>query len=61
MKGGNFGHYDERLSSGSAGKIGTVKRIVNHNIHLLAHYPADTLWAPIWIVYHWCWKRLSNK
>lgn len=61
MMGGNFGHHDERLSGGSEGKIGTVKRIVKHNMHLLTHYPEDTLWTPIWIVYHWCWKRLNNK
>lgn len=61
MTDGNFGLHDERLSGVSTGKIGTVKRIVKHNLRLLAHYPADTLWAPIWIVYHWCWKRLNNK
>lgn len=55
MKGGNFGHSDIKLSH-SGGKLGAVKAILTHNIHLLTHYPSDTLWAPIWIVWHKCWK-----
>lgn len=57
MLAGNFGHHDKRLSGGPSGKIGTVCRIVKHNIHLLFHYPADVLWAPVWIVWHWWWKQ----
>ena len=55
MAGGNFGHYDERLSHGK-GKMGAVLAILKHNVHLLGHYPADTLWAPVWVVWHKCWK-----
>lgn len=55
MKGGNFGHYDERLHHGE-GKLGAVKAILTHNMHLLAHYPSDVIWAPIWFVWHKCWK-----
>ena len=60
MAGGNFGFHDERLKSGAKGKKGTIQKILKHNLHLLTHYPGDTLWAPIWIVYHWCWKRLQR-
>lgn len=55
MLGGNFGHYDERLKHGG-GKLGSVIAILTHNIHLLTHYPADTLWAPVWFVWHKLWK-----
>ena len=55
MAGGNFGHYDERLSHGK-GKMRGVIAILKHNVHLLGHYPADTLWAPVWVVWHKCWK-----
>lgn len=59
MVGGNFGHHDERLkSSKQQGKLGAVKKIMKHNLHLLAHYPSEVIWAPVWIVYHWCWKRI---
>lgn len=59
MTGGNFGHHDERLKTNGkhSGKLGAVKKILKHNLHLLAHYPTEVLWAPVWIVYHWCWKR----
>lgn len=59
MCGGNFGHHDKRLSGAPSGKIGSVYRIVKHNLHLLSHYPTDVLWAPVWIVWHWGWKRVQ--
>jgi hypothetical protein len=55
MMGGNFGHHDERLKH-SGGKLGAVKAILTHNMHLLTHYPADVVWAPAWIVWHKLWK-----
>lgn len=59
MAGGNFGHHDERLkTSKKLGKFGAVKKILKHNCHLLTHYPSEVVWAPVWIVYHWCWKRI---
>jgi len=61
MRGGNFGHHDERLKH-SSGKLGAVKAILTHNMHLLAHYPSDVIWAPVWIVWHKCWKmRIQIK
>lgn len=61
MTGGNFGHHDERLvDEKTTGKMRAIKKILKHNLHLLTHYPGDTLWAPVWIVYHWCWKRLHG-
>ena len=55
MTGGNFGHHDKRLKH-SDDKIGAVKAILTHNMHLLTHYPADVIWAPVWIVWHKLWK-----
>lgn len=55
MTGGNFGHHDKRLKH-SGGKLGAVKAILTHNLHLLTHYPSDVIWAPVWIVWHKLWK-----
>ncbi|WP_170857818.1 nucleotidyltransferase family protein [Xylanibacter ruminicola] len=55
MRGGNFGHHDERLKH-SGGKLGAVKAILTHNMHLITHYPSDVIWAPVWIVWHKLWK-----
>ena len=60
MRGGNFGHHDKRLSNSPDGKIGFVWRVIKHNLHLLSHYPADVLWAPVWIVWHWVWKKTKQ-
>jgi hypothetical protein len=55
MAGGNFGHHDERLTHGG-GKWNTIKQVCRHNWHLMSHYPADVIWAPVWFVWHKCWK-----
>lgn len=59
MTGGNFGHYDKRLQHGG-GKLGAVKAILTHNLHLLVHYPSDVIWAPVWIVWHKVWKMIQK-
>ena len=55
MAGGNFGHHDQRLQHGG-GKLNTVKQVCRHNWHLMSHYPSDVVWAPVWFVWHKCWK-----
>lgn len=55
MTGGNFGHHDKRLKH-TGSKLGAVKAILTHNLHLITHYPMDTLWSPVWIVWHKMWK-----
>lgn len=60
MTGGNFGHHDERLKH-SGGKLGAVKAILTHNMHLLTHYPSDVIWSPVWIVWHKCWKLWMRR
>ncbi len=59
MAGGNFGHHDQRLTHGG-GKLNTVKQVCRHNWHLMSHYPADVIWAPVWFVWHKCWKNLQR-
>lgn len=60
MMGGNFGHHDKRLANNSSGKWSAIRKILTHNLHLLAHYPSDVIWAPIWIVYHKIWKLMNR-
>ena len=60
MMGGNFGHHDERLQNEVKGKWSAIIKILRHNLHLLTHYPSDTIWAPIWIVYHKLWKLMNR-
>lgn len=55
MRGGNFGHYDERLNHGK-GKMATFMDIVKHNLRLFRHYPTDSIWSSLWLVFHRLWK-----
>ena len=60
MQGGNFGKFDKRIKKGGKrSKLRAVSAVLQHNLHLLKHYPSDVIWAPIWIVYHWGWKKTT--
>lgn len=61
MQGGNFGHYDERLKTSKSGKLGAVSKILKHNIHLLSHYPLQTICVPIWIIFHFLFKCIITN
>lgn len=58
MRGGNFGHYDERNRFYSANDrfrrgLFTLWR----NLRYLRHYPSEVLWKPLWQIWHWCWRK----
>lgn len=55
MRGGNFGHFDDRLKHQS-GKIIVLWNMIKHNIRYLTRYPSDAMWASIWLFYHKLWK-----
>lgn len=55
MEGGNFGHYDSRINHKGGGMV-YVTNVIRHNFHIFTHYPSDTIWAPVWLVWHKCWK-----
>lgn len=59
MEGGNFGHYDKRYHERSKHK-GRGKLLLNkihNNMHLLTHYTNEVVWAPVYFVWHYFWKR----
>lgn len=51
---GNFGQTDQRYRYRKWYKL---HRFLSRSSHLLIHYPSEILWSPIWVVYHWFWKR----
>ena len=57
MAGGNFGHHDERIKKVGKGKWQSVLAILQHAMHVLRRYPSEALWMPVWMVYHFIWKR----
>ena len=58
MQNGNMGHHDHRIKRVSKNaKVQSVAASLQHTWHLATHYPSEFLWTPIWIVWHFCWKR----
>lgn len=54
---GNFGFSDTRYQYKRLFKL---RRQVAHGAHLLAHYPSEVIWTPIWLLYHWFWKKVKK-
>ena len=57
MKGGNFGQYDERgkeFKNGGMIKHGLWK--LKRVLRLVSSYPEETLWEPVFRVYHLFWR-----
>lgn len=58
MMSGNFGQADHRYQYQRLFKF---QRWLSRSSHLLIHYPSEVIWSPIWIVYHWFWKRGKKR
>ncbi len=58
MMSGNFGQADHRYQYK---RLFKVQRWLSRSSHLLIHYPSEIMWSPIWIVYHWFWKRSKKR
>ncbi|MGM9747459.1 MAG: hypothetical protein ACI3ZN_01545, partial [Candidatus Cryptobacteroides sp.] len=61
MQNGNFGHYDSRIKKLTSGKLQFLWSNIQHNWHLVTHYPSESFWAPMWLMYHFFWKRCIKK
>ena len=59
MEGGNFGHAKKRHKKHS--HKGAMMDMVRHSAHLALHYGQEALWAPVWHVYHFFWKRTLGR
>ena len=57
MAGGNFGHHDKRIRKVGKGKWQSVFANLQHAMHVLRRYPQEAIWMPVWMVYHFIWKR----
>ena len=62
MQSGNFGHHDKRVKTiGNSKRVRSLSRILQRMPHLIIHYPKEVLWAPIWLAYHFVWKRTVGR
>ena len=62
MQNGNMGHHDHRIKRVSKNaKIQSVAASLQHTWHLATHYPSEFFWTPVWIAWHFCWKRTCTR
>lgn len=57
MQAGNFGKYDKRIERNGAKGLNLLIKHTKRNMHFLTHYPSETLWSPIWKIWHWVWRK----
>ena len=62
---GNFGHFDERLSSvsgrGFYRQLSQAWRRFKRNLRFVTSYPEEVLWEPCARVWHFGWKVFCGK
>lgn len=59
MQSGNFGKLDDRYGRPTDSKARKFISTFRRSIHLLSHYPNESLWTPVYYVWHFCWKRIK--
>lgn len=56
--GGNFGRYDEYYQRAHQGSdIRLYIRNVGHLFRMVKYYPSEVMWAPVWKVGHFVWRK----
>ena len=60
MEGGNFGHFDKRINHVTKNTLGRGWQNLRKNQRYLFLYPSEVIWAPLWKVWHWCWRFKVN-
>ena len=60
LSGGNFGHYDTRISFGN-GALGHNMQRLYRDLRLAWYYPGEALSEPVFRVWHYLWRKGSNK
>ena len=62
MQSGNFGYYDVRVKEiGGHNKLRALATKLQRAPYLIKHYPMEVLWAPVWMLYHFIWKRTVGR
>ena len=58
MEAGNFGQTDLRYSY--RGRYAMQLQNIRHSAHLCFHYPSEVLWMPLWLIWHFFWKKYKK-
>ena len=60
LSGGNFGHYDTRISFGN-GAFGHNMQRLYRDLRLAWYYPAEALSEPVFRVWHYFWRKRQGS
>ena len=61
MRAGNFGQYDPRIRDNqSGGPFMLYFKNVNRLFGMVQFYPSEVLWAPVWKIWHYGWRKLKE-
>lgn len=59
MQAGNFGHHDERTKhDANESAFQRFWRLNVYSFRVYGYAYLEVLWAPIWRVKHWCWRKM---
>lgn len=62
MQSGNFGIYDKRVKKVTGPRsVRVMANKFQRAPHLILHYPIEVFWCPIWMAYHFVWKRTVGR
>ena len=57
IEGGNFGAFDPNNQHQSKTILSRGIRNMKHISKIAFDYPSEVFWAPIWKLWHWCWRK----
>lgn len=57
IEGGNFGSIDPNNQHNDETIVSRGIRNMRHISKIAFDYPSEVFWAPIWKLWHWCWRK----
>ena len=60
MLSGNFGKYDTRITWHGKGLFRVFLNRVKRNFRFLKYFPSEVLWAPVWKILHFVWRKVKG-
>ena len=60
MRGGNFGHHDDRKTRNTNNYLSSFIGGVTRNFRYLRFNPFDWFWSPMWRIYYFCWRKSNG-
>ena len=62
MMAGNFGQYDSRIKRvADESEFKIFLRRVTRNFCFVRSYPSEVIWTPLFILWHYFWRKQYNQ